>query len=268
MEALAAERGGVDYLRLGPAGKRHILRDSTIASTAIVTHIFEAAARLEQTVAAARLELRWPSSADEVPIFAERLTAFATGVRRYTFQDPEERGGSALAAKRGEYGLKGGRSKDHQYNVKHFVRLMLLQVAEMVPHAFDDITVAKVAAWSPDENSHVVPVNHMTGAEVRQRFAVHVLMLGCWACLADGIGATFKRSNPERHANCLKAALEFPIVDDSVSGDPWMSTSSRGPMATSTRSRRARGSCTKRWWTSAATVTERIHGPSGNAGRE
>ena len=113
MGALAAERGGVDCLRLGPAGKRHTLRDSTIASTAIVTHIFEAAARQE---------LRWPSSADEVPIFAERLTAFATGVRRYTFQDPEERGGSALAAKRGEYGLKGGRSKDHQYNVKGRIR--------------------------------------------------------------------------------------------------------------------------------------------------
>ena len=165
-------------MRLGPAGKRHTLRDSTIASTAIVTHIFEAAARQE---------LRWPSSADEVPIFAERLTAFATAVRRYTFQDPEERG---------EYGLKGGRSKDHQYNVKHFVRLMLLQVAEMVPHAFDDITVAKVAAWSPDENSHVVPVNHMTGAEVRERFAVHVLMLGCWACLADGIGPNSRSPTP------------------------------------------------------------------------
>ena len=91
---------------------------------------------------------------------------------------------------------------------------MLLYVALFIsPRLFDDFTVEEIAQWTPDELDHVRPVLHMNGRDVQETFGVHILMLSCWACLADSIAGHLKSTHPERHEEELRAVLEAPDRD-------------------------------------------------------
>ena len=193
-DAAADPDADASVVKLGPAGTQYIFRQEPSAPRDIALYVLKEARKFEW---------RWPSTAREVMKFANDLTKFAAAVRRHTVED------SGVT-----FGLHGGRSLEHMYHVKSFVRLMLLYVARFIsPHLFDDFTVEEIAQWTPDELDHVRPVLHMNGRDVQETFGVHILMLSCWACLADSIAGNVKSTHPARHEEELRAVLEAPDRD-------------------------------------------------------
>ena len=184
----------VDSVKLGPVGTEYVFRQEPSAPQDITSYLLEEAGEFAW---------RWPTTANEAVRFAEDLTLFATAVRRHVVQDSGA-----------TYGFPGGRSADHMYHVKSFVRLMLLYVALFrSPRLFDDFTVEQIAEWTPDELHHVQPVLDMKGRDVQETFGVHILMLSCWACLADSIAGNIKKTHPERHEEELRSVLAAPDRD-------------------------------------------------------
>eukprot|EP00974_Lingulodinium_polyedra_P060242 5806505-Lingulodinium_polyedra.AAC.1 len=64
---------------------------------------------------------------------------------------------------------------------------MLLQVERMLPGVFDRLPFSDLAPWLPDQAGHCSPLGSLRRAEVRQKFGMSPLLVGCWACLAAAI---------------------------------------------------------------------------------
>ena len=199
-EKVAPSPDDASTMTLGPSSSLYIYHDPSSVFAQATSLLFEAYWALAVEACSV---LRWPAAPAEVPAFADQLFEFAKKIRR----EIREAGGV-------EFGLVGGRSPKFEYSARHFVRAMLLQVEDMFPNAFDDIVYGEMSDWLPDVLDHTRPLESMTGAQIRTRFDMSPLMVGCWACLADSINGAEKTSNEARHSAELKAVL--------AANDAWL----------------------------------------------
>lgn len=151
-------------LALGSSGKLYsVVEDSTVP-----LGLLEGFLKLAESKV-----VRLPTSAAEIPAFADTLQEFAIACRSYKINGQ---------------GLVGGLDPKHRYLVKHFLRAMLFLVETLLgPEAWDDFTMAQIVAWTPDEENLIKPLKHMTGFECRRAFSISPLLLSCFLCLADDI---------------------------------------------------------------------------------
>ena len=144
---------------------------------------------------ASKCEWAWPDSPEEVLPFFDQITRFAKACRSYFTKDG--------------YGLPGGRTTIHEYNVKHFVRGLVLATSALpstigstddgqdnLPNRleFDNSTFWRAVAklpmktllkYTPDENMTIdKQLCGMSCLEVRRRLGVSPHLLSCWLCLA------------------------------------------------------------------------------------
>ncbi len=173
-------------VRLGRRLTPYAFASDTVATKQMLERFLEIA-----DVYAPRLA--WPTQTDQVTDFADALFAFAQDLRMVT-------------------GLVGGRGPMQEYLVKHFVRANLLQVESMLPDAFDTLTMGVISRWVPDQNRHCTVLDMWTGAQVRKRFSLSPLMISCWSCMSDTIGAEHKGKNKEVHEAALQKVLRAPVA--------------------------------------------------------
>ena len=150
-------------LPLGPARSIYQLTEDISPAIKIVQHIIEQAGEIQ---------LRWPlarASVEEIRDFAARLVGFSRAVRSFTTD--------------GGHGFDGGRSDAYQYKVKSFVRTVLYMVEMGQPDIFDELKVADLLQWCPDQNEHCDVVASMSVKECRLSFTGSPLLLPCWLCI-------------------------------------------------------------------------------------
>ena len=63
-------------------------------------------------------------------------------------------------------------------------------VQSYCPDAFDEVPMEQVMRWTPDQHRHVDGRKAMTGCEVRSKLGLNILLVSCWACLADRVQIT------------------------------------------------------------------------------
>ena len=172
---------------LGPSGKEYAVVGDTAVALGLLEGFFEKAASHE---------LRWPTSAAEIPAFAATLQEFAVTCRSFRVQ--------------GE-GLVGGRDCRHRYLVKHFLRAMLFRVETYLgPDVWDGFSLEQLLKWSPDQESLAKPLKKMSGLECRKTFSVSPLLLSCWLCLADDIDKTARaKALALPHTSLWKVVREY-----------------------------------------------------------
>ena len=118
--------------------------------------------------------LRWPSSTDEIPAFADAILKVTTSVRASDRSDG--------------LGLRGGRSHS-KYGPKHFTRLVLFQICEYLgTDAFNGFTVGQTLQWVPDEGGHCNCIASLRGDVAAKAFALNCLMISLWTCLMSDVG--------------------------------------------------------------------------------
>jgi hypothetical protein len=163
---LPADRDEV--LLLGPQKTPYVLQDKSSCAVAIVQNLLD---EVEQ------MALHWPvvGSADTRD-FADRVLAFARRARSF-----KTRAGN---------GLRGGQSPTHAYHAKSFCRAVLLIIEQYYPALCDDLRLAEIGQWTPDENAHLASIADMRGDEARRIFGLTPLMMGCWSCLINTIPGT------------------------------------------------------------------------------
>ena len=98
---------------------------------------------------------RWPTEIAEISSFAETTLKMTRAFRSHRVGD-------------GKYGLRGGVSEQHEYLCQHFLRLVLMIVAMMIPGAFDEFSMSKIAGWTPDKRNLIQEIEHLTGKEAER----------------------------------------------------------------------------------------------------
>ena len=178
----------VEVASLGPAGSRYPIRENLGDAHQVAEHVL-------QTLQAAGL--RWPVGRDQVPAFANGLMASFASIRRFRTAD------DAHAP-----GFPGGKDKSSSYHVKHFTRIVLLELERRMPDAFDDLTMQDIAQWTPDEGHYLDAISKMLVVDARKAFApLSVLMIGCWGCLTHSL----HDHNLKQPDQKLRAALKVPL---------------------------------------------------------
>lgn len=131
------------------------------------------------------LKWSWPPTSNGLAALAGQALDFATYARSVQHEG---------------YGLRGGRTPECNYLVKHFARVLLLHS----PHSgydryvtagcssteasgFSDLRLGAVLAWTPDECSHCAALASMPCRDVERLFGVHPLLLSMWTCLVGQV---------------------------------------------------------------------------------
>ena len=57
----------------------------------------------------------------------------------------------------------------HQYQAKSLCRGVCILLEQMLPGAFDDVTVSAVAAWGPDEGNHLASFQDDRGWTIEKK---------------------------------------------------------------------------------------------------
>ena len=78
-------------------------------------------------------------------------------------------------------------SKQHQYNIEHLTRIIVLVLQCEYPTAFDDVPMSRLLTWTPDERGHMEAFENLSCKAVLHRTGVNPAMLGAWACLAHAL---------------------------------------------------------------------------------
>ena len=81
-------------------------------------------------------------------------------------------------------GLVGGRSDKNEYQVKHFVRHLLLNMERHGSVSLDSMKYSAFAPYLPDERAHMAPLENKTLGELRKLVGLSPLLASMWACLA------------------------------------------------------------------------------------
>ena len=158
----ASGRDG-QLVALGPLGTPYLLCTDDARAMVVAEHIW---------AEAGKVELRWPR-VGEAEIFLNGIRGFAEKSRCLH----EEGTGLAL-------GFPGGRSKAHAYQVKSYCRGMAAVVEATMPGVIEEMAVAQVLQFTPDERKHAEPITSMSGPEVIRKFGMSALWVSCWACIA------------------------------------------------------------------------------------
>ena len=156
---------------LGRAGKEYVLVDEVTDAVALADKLFELAADFQFAVDVG--VLRWPSDSSEVEGFLHAVLAFARKCRSFNV---------------GTHGFPGGRDCKHAYQVKSFVRGLLLVIESYMPTCCDEMKMSTVIQFCPDQVKHCTPLLDLLGKEVRLLFQVSPSLVSCWACLAYPLG--------------------------------------------------------------------------------
>ena len=99
--------------------------------------------------------LRWPTKIEEIPSFADNIMTLARSIRSHKVGN-------------GKIGLKGGKTDDHEYLCKHFLRLMLMIVNMLLPGAFKSFKMSTIANWTPDERKLIQEIDGLTGEKAER----------------------------------------------------------------------------------------------------
>ena len=111
-------------------------------------------------------QLQWPKGADDVPEFADALVRVAMATRNHR------------AANGGM--LTGGKAR-HAYNVKNFVRMVLIALEAKIPGLFDGIPFHRLSDWMPDQCEYTKQLPQ--AIDVQKVLGVSPLFLACWCCM-------------------------------------------------------------------------------------
>ena len=131
------------------------------------------------------LKWSWPPTSNGLAALAGQALDFATYARSVQHKG---------------YGLRGGRTPECNYLVKHFARVLLLHspqsgydryvtagCSSTEASGFSDLTLGAVLAWTPDECSHCAALASMPCRDVERLFGVHPLLLSMWTCLVGQV---------------------------------------------------------------------------------
>ena len=197
----AVDEDSPDVIQLGPKRTKYIINE--------LDQCVEAVDYADSVVAAclAASPIFWPDASTLEP-FADKLLMLAKTCRRTGKGNVGLTGGGAARKQRSSKTID-----DDGYQVKHFTRMFVL-IAEDAgllaasPSPIDEMSVASIQRWLPDETGAMTHLRRKTCAWLRRQSGLSPFWVSCHACFAQNLKEHQMEALLNADDKCLWATVQ------------------------------------------------------------